>query len=213
MSTTTRASALRMADVPRLTPFAMRSASTRSEERPATLDGYAAVFGRETIIDSWEGRFREQIAAGAMIASFRAGPPIVQFDHGRHPLVGSIPIASVDSIREETDSELAPAGGAHIVATLHDNWLVQPVRDAIASGSISGMSFRFTVIRDQWHDKAGKAITDPARLREILDDTWLLDLPDDQLPLRTLQQVDVSEVGPVVWPAYTDTSVTVRGHQ
>lgn len=212
MHSTTRDAAARMADLPRLSPFALRSAATRSQDRPgSTLDGYAAVFGRETIIDSWEGRFREQIAPGAMIASFRAGPPIVQFDHGRHPMVGSIPIASVESIREEVDVDLAPAGGAHIVATLHDNWLVQPVRDAIASGSISGMSFRFTVVRDEWRDNTGKKITDPRALQDLLDETWLREVPDEDLLLRTLLELEVSEVGPVVWPAYADTSVTVRG--
>ena len=30
-----------------------------------TLEGYAAVFNAETVINSWEGNFREQIAKGA----------------------------------------------------------------------------------------------------------------------------------------------------
>ena len=37
--------------------------------------------------------------------------------------------------------------GAHVIARLHDNWLIQPLRDAIASESIDGMSFRFEVVR------------------------------------------------------------------
>ena len=66
------------------------------------------------------------------------------WDHGQHPLIGSIPIGSVESIREDSHPTLAPEGGAHIVARLHDNWLIEPVRDAIKSGSVDGMSFRFS---------------------------------------------------------------------
>ena len=35
-------------------------------------------------------------------------------------------------------------------------------------------------------------------------------MPDDQLPLRTLKELKVPEIGPVVWPAYKETSVSVR---
>lgn len=195
----------------RAAPFALRAADDEAGDG-LTLDGYAAVFGRETIIDSWEGRFRESIAVGSMKKSFRENPPRVQFDHGHHPLVGSIPIAALEAgyPREEVDPKLAPDGGAHVVARLHDNWLVQPVRDAIASRSIDGMSFRFGVVREEWHDADGKRITDEAVLRDLLRRSWFEDVPDDELLLRTLKELRVPELGPVVWPAYTDTSVDVR---
>jgi HK97 family phage prohead protease len=194
----------------RTTPFSLRAAEDGDPDDGLTLDGYAAVFNRETIIDSWEGRFKEKIAPGAMKKSFRENPPRVQFDHGHHPLIGSIPIASVEDVREEVDLALAPEGGAHIIARLHDNWLVQPVRDAIASGSIDGMSFRFSVVREEWHDFEGKKVTDEDKLREMLRRTWFEDVPDAELPVRTLKELRVPELGPVVWPAYSDTSVGVR---
>ena len=196
----------------RTSPFALvRDAGDDGEAGDGlTLDGYGAVFNRETIIDSWEGRFREKIAPGAMKKSFRENPPRVQFDHGHHPLIGSIPIGSIESIREEVDPVRAPEGGAHVIARLHDNWLIQPVRDAIASGSVDGMSFRFSVVREEWHDHTGKRITDEEALRGELRRTWMEDVPDDELLLRTLKELRVPEVGPVVWPAYADTSVGVR---
>lgn len=193
----------------RSSPFVLRDA-TDDPGDGLTLDGYAAVFNRETVIDSWEGRFREKIAPGAMKKSFRENPPRVQFDHGHHPLIGSIPIGSVESIREDVDPVLAPEGGAHIVARLHDNWLIQPVRDAIASGSVDGMSFRFSVVNEQWHDHEGRQIRDERELRDILRRSWEEDVPVEELPVRTLKELRVPEVGPVVWPAYSDTSVGVR---
>ncbi|TQN30607.1 phage head maturation protease [Haloactinospora alba] len=199
-------------DVLRQAPFALRAADTRDDEPGdgLTLDGFAAVFNRESIIDSWEGRFREKISPGAMKKSFRENPPRVQFDHGRHPLIGSIPIASVERIAEETDPDLAPEGGAHVVGRLHDNWLIEPVRDAIAAGAVDGMSFRFGVVRQRWFEASGKEIRDEETLREALMRTWMEDLPDDELILRDLKELRVPEVGPVVWPAYDDTSVGVR---
>ncbi|HKY57534.1 MAG TPA: HK97 family phage prohead protease [Aeromicrobium sp.] len=195
----------------RESPFRLRAAEDGASDG-LTLDGYAAVFNRETVIDSWEGRFKEKIAPGAMKRSFRETPPRVQFDHGHHPLIGSIPIAALERgyPKEEVDPDLAPEGGAHVLARLHDNWLVQPVRDAIASESIDGMSFRFAVLQEDWHDADGKKVTDPRTLRDLLQKSWMDDLPDEELLVRTLRQLKVPELGPVVWPAYTDTSVGVR---
>lgn len=196
-------------------PFRLRAAEDGEAGDGLTLDGYAAVFNRETIIDSWEGRFKERIAPGAMKKSFRENPPRVQFDHGRHPLIGSIPIGAPERgyPREEVDPVLAPEGGAHIVARLHDNWLIQPVRDAIATGTVDGMSFRFSVVREQWHDHTGKRVTDEEELRALLRRTWMEDVPDEELLVRTLQELRVPELGPVVWPAYADTSVGVRSQE
>lgn len=147
-----------------------------------TLSGYAAVFNARTTIDSWEGQFEEQIAPGAFKRSINAGKPVLQFDHGRHPLVGSIPLGNIKTLREDQR-------GLYVEARLHDNWLVEPVRDAIASGAVDGMSFRFSVVRDSWeHPKSGSK----------------------KLPVRTLEEVKLHELGPVVFPAYRQTTVGVR---
>jgi phage head maturation protease len=193
-------------------PFALvRDTSADGEPNDGlTLDGYGAIFNSLTVIDSWEGRFREQIAPGAMKRSFRETPPKVQFDHGRHPLIGSIPIAELRSITEEPDPALAPDGGAHIVARIFDNWLMAPVRDAISAGAINGMSFRFEVVREAWETADGKPIRDDSQLAQALDEAYFGQVPDDQLPIRTLKELKVPEMGPVVWPAYEATSVGVR---
>ena len=175
-----------------------------------TLDGWGAVFGVTEVIDSWEGRFREQIARGSMQKSFKSNPPRVQFDHGNHPLIGSIPIASLISCEEDSDPILAPNGGAHVVARLMDNWLISPVRDAIKAGSIRGMSFRFEVVREGWAYADGSPIKDDMALVRELERTWDASVADDDLPLRTLKELLVPEIGPVTWPAYASTSIAVR---
>lgn len=191
-------------------PFRVRAADDAGEENDGfTLDGWGAVFNQETIIDSWEGRFKEVIKPGSMKKSFRENPPRIQYDHGHHPLIGSIPIASLKSIAEETDPQYAPEGGAHVLGRLYDNWLVQPVREAMAAGDINGMSFRFSVVREAWFDAEGKKVKDED-LWDLLFRTWYEEVPDEELLTRELQELRVPEIGPVFWPAYDTTSVAVR---
>lgn len=168
-----------------------------------TLDGYGAVFGTPTRIDSWEGTFDEEIARGAFKKSLSERTPVLQFDHGRHPMVGSIPLGAFESLREDEN-------GLHVVARLHDNWLVQPVRDAIKSNAIPGMSFRFSVVKDEWRTAAG-ALVKPDDVERLL---WASDASDPATVLkRTLKEVRLYEVGPVVFPAYADTTVGVRSQE
>lgn len=150
-----------------------------------TLEGYGAVFNTPTRIDSWEGFFDEVIAPGAFRKTLSdKGPKGVrlQFDHGTHPLIGSIPIGVIQELRED-------ARGLYVKARLSDNWLVEPVRDAIRDGSVQGMSFRFRVIQELPLDESS------------------------DVPLRTLTEIELAEVGPVVWPAYEETSVGVRARE
>ena len=143
-----------------------------------TLEGYGAVFDQPTRIDSWEGRFDEVIARGAFTTSLHNFTPVLQFDHGRDVATGSVPIGAIEAIGEDSH-------GLHVRARLHDNARVEPIRQAIASGAIDGMSFRFRVDSESW-DKSLET------------------------PLRRINAATVFELGPVVFPAYAATSVGVR---
>ncbi len=199
MTTSTPPVARAAVELTRSVPFRTVPFRTRDGEGDGlTLDGYAAVFGQLTEIDSWEGTFQEQFRLGAFKKTLRATTPMMQYDHGRHPLIGSIPIGTFDSLSEEPQ-------GLRVVGRLTDNWLIQPVRDAIAQGGITGMSIRFFVVRDEWVDAKGKKITDPQELAELL---WS---PGDRGPIqRTVIEAKLLEAGPVAWPAYEGTSVDVR---
>lgn len=197
MTTPLRTDAVRL-DLVRSVPFAVRDAAADAGEGDGlTLDGLAAVWDSPTQIDSWEGTFTEQIRKGAFRKTIREQTPVLQFDHGRHPLVGSIPIGRIDAIAE-TDEGLA------VNARLSDNWLIEPVRDAIRDRTVTGMSFRFDVVREEWRDNTGALL----KADEVGPLLWN---PGDRGPLaRTLVELKCRELGPVVFPAYTDTSVDVR---
>jgi HK97 family phage prohead protease len=161
--------------------FAERSASFESNSASGdgfTLEGYGAVFGQTTRIDSWEGTFDERIDPGAFTKTLLERMPVLQFDHGRDPATGSVPIGAIKTLR-------ADEHGLFIQARLHDNSRVEPIRQAIASGAVDGMSFRFQVIRDEWDERS-------------------------VVPVRTLKEVALMEIGPVVFPAYAGASVGVR---
>jgi len=188
-------------DLCRSVPFEHRADADDGDG--LTLDGYGAVFGSPTRIDSWEGTFDEEIARGAFKKSLKERTPVLQFDHGRHPMVGSIPLGSFDQLREDEQ-------GLHVLARLHDNWLVQPVRDAIKSKAIPGMSFRFSVVKDEWRTQDG-GLVKPDDVSRLL---WKSDAANPATILkRTLKEVRLYEVGPVVFPAYADTSVGVRSRE
>lgn len=164
-------------------PSSDRSEETRRVEFRAeasedgrVLEGYAAVFNSWTDITDHMGSYRERIAPGAFKRSIGQRQPVLQFDHGTHPLIGSLPLGSITTVREDRK-------GLFVRARLSDNWLIDPVRDAIRDGAIDGMSFRFRVIDDDWS-------------------------PDNEE--RTIREVELLELGPVVFPAYAQTSVAVR---
>lgn len=185
-------------DLSRSAAFELLRADAVEGDDGLTIEGYGAVFNSVTHIASWEGDFDEVIAPGAFKKSLRENKPLMQFDHGRHPLLGSLPLGVYTTAEED-------ARGLHVVGRLTDNWLIQPFRDAIRDGGVSGMSFRFSVVREDWTDKDGKKIKDD-ELTQLL---WYG--AGDRGPiLRTLKELQVTEVGPVVWPAYSDTEVGVR---
>jgi uncharacterized protein len=177
---------------------AFRAVNADPQGDGLSIEGYGAVFNSVTTIDSWEGQFEEVIAPSAFKKSLREQTVKMQYDHGRHPLLGSLPLGNWTTAEEDQR-------GLHLVGRLHDNWITEPFRDAIRSGSVTGMSFRFSVVRDEWTDKDGKKLAE-GELQEML---WYGGGERGPI-LRTLKEVKLSEAGPVTWPAYQDTEVGVR---
>lgn len=170
-------------DLPAMCVRAFDFEATDTEGDGRTLEGYAAVFGRSARISARDGDFDETIAPGAFTRSLQKRLPVMQFEHGRDPRVGAVPIAAIENIRED-------GRGLFVRARLFDNPVVEPVRQAIVGKAIPGMSFRFQVRSksgEKW-DRGGYGVPDRREVRDA----------------------DVFEVGPVVFPAYDHTTISVR---
>lgn len=182
-----------------------RSAEFRASENAPTdgrtLEGYGAVFNSPTLIESFFGDFEEEISRGAFRKTLRERKPVLQFDHGRDARTGSLPIGSIQELREDDH-------GLFVNARLFENDLVEPIRQAIEAQAIDGMSFRFRIMRDEWRDSTGSEIdSDSDAFFDILFDG----VDHERGPLlRTIREVELFELGPVVFPAYDTTSVGVR---
>lgn len=149
-----------------------------------SVSGYIARFNQPTEIQDFLGRYVEQIKPGAFARSIaERGPAKVrmQFNHGHDPAFGQLPIGVWTSLREDRR-------GLFGEGRILDTWHTIPIRAAIESGALDGMSFRFKVIAAQ--DRKAKSA--------------------NELDQRTLTEVALFEAGVVVNPAYEGTSIGIR---
>lgn len=146
-----------------------------------TLEGYAAVFNSTARIKDMQGDFDEVILPGAFKRSLAARTPVLQFDHGKDPRIGGTPIGKIERLSEDSR-------GLHVRARLFTHSDVERVREAIAEGAVKGMSFRFGIPKggDKWTTRSG------------------------DVDLREIREAETHELGPVVFPAYDHTTVSVR---
>lgn len=159
--------------------FAFEADGTSGDGR--TLEGYAAVFDKPARIRDMGGDFDEVIRAGAFTRSLQKRTPVMQWDHGKDPAVGTAPIGDIQELRED-------GHGLYVRARLYDHPSTERVRMAIKGKSVKGMSFRFGVPNggDTWSTRSG------------------------DVDLREVREADTHELGPVAFPAYDSTSVNVR---
>jgi len=146
-----------------------------------SVSGYIAKFGERTMISDWAGDYSEEIRRGAFSKTLgERGPAKVkmQFNHGHDPAFGALPIGVWTDLREDRK-------GLWGEGRIHDTWHTIPIRAAIESGALDGMSFKFKVVGERW-DKTGT------------------------VHHRQLTEVALFEAGVVVHPAYEGTSVGVR---
>jgi len=145
-----------------------------------TIEGYIARFDEKITTADWGIVADEQIAPGAFQRSITARTPIMLFNHGRgNDQTGMTPIGVWQDVHEDRK-------GLFGRGRLFDNPLVEPVRQAIEAGAVTGQSIT-----------AEPLVIDPVERR-------------GKVPLVMLRELRLIEAGPVTFPQYTSTSVTVR---
>lgn len=139
-----------------------------------TVAGYAAVFGEWADIYGW---FEETVARGAFTNTLRTADVRAYFDHDRGRVLGR---STAGTLRLTEDAK-----GLFVEIDLPDTTDGRDVATLIERGDVSGMSFGFSVLRQEWDETV-----DP--------------------PRRTILEVELREVSIVSEPAYDGTSIAMR---
>ena len=155
-----------------------------------TLTGHLAVFDEWAEINSMaEGHFLERISPGAFTKTIKENLPRMRclFNHGKDPVFAEKPLGPITSL---TPDDRGLAYEVELLDTSYNRDLVQMLR---ANPPVLGSSFRFAVTRETFNRKADKSQHNPRGL-----------------PERTVQEVRMSEFGPVTFPAYAGTGAGLR---
>lgn len=160
----------------------------RAKDDGNTLVGFPIVWDQWTEISGWEGHFLERVAPTAADKTLaeRGDKVKVLFNHGFDPTIGDKPLGK-PAVMEPRDF------GLWTETPLADTSYNKDIRELLNVGAVDGMSFRFSIIRDEWDDEP-----DPS--------------PDNPkgLPERTIREFRLYEFGPVTFPAYEATTAGVR---
>lgn len=147
----------------------------RNEGNRLLATGYAARFDA---LSQNLGGFVERIAPGAFAKTLQEADVRALFNHDPNMVLGR---NKSGTLRMEEDSN-----GLAYEIDLPDTTLGRDVATLLERGDISGSSFGFRVIADDWAETRSG------------------------FPLRTLKEVALRDVGPVTYPAYVDSSSALR---
>lgn len=150
--------------------------------------GHAAVFNQRTAIGNpLKWGFYEEIAPGAFSKTLPEGDCRMLLDHDSFYVVsrksaGTLNL-SQDGIGLAVDSALD-----------EEISYVRDLKANIRNGNISGMSFGFYVVKDEWRTE-----------NRTLDDGTMA-----EVEIRVIQEVRLIEVSAVTFPAYEQTDAGLR---
>jgi HK97 family phage prohead protease len=147
--------------------------------------GIGSPYGQSARIAGWMEDWDEVVAPGAWQRTIsRDGADIVStFNHDVSWLLGR---TTAGTLRLESGD----SGLTYRVEINPDDGNAMSVRAKVSRGDVTGSSVWFRVLSDQWD--------------EPTDDNGL------EVPLRTILEAELFEVGPVVFPAFPQTTATAR---
>lgn len=142
--------------------------------------GYTAVFGVDTEINSYFGSFKERIQKGAFKRAIREGQNVRALRN--HDPDNLLGTTQAKTVRLKEDDI-----GLHIEVDTDDTTVGRDTVSMIKRGDLSGMSFAFIVRKEKW-----------------------ISGEDGSPDMRIIQDVDLYDVGPVTYPAYSQTTADTR---
>lgn len=170
----------------RRTRYQASALQVRSTGGKRTIAGYASVFGKPTtLVDDGRIVQRETIARGAFTHALKVRQDVrCLYNHDPSQLLGRTEAGTLRLREDDT--------GLWMECEPPDTELGRSVLALIARGDVTGQSFAFLprpdgVTRDR-RQEGGKTIVEDV-----------------------VTSVDLFDVGPVTYPAYSATSVLVRG--
>lgn len=183
-----RSSAMTAGEDRRDLPLAEAGVEIRDDTDRPRFVGYAMKWNTRTLIGALPWGFYEEIAPGAAAKTLREGDQRMLIQHDPYYVVsrraaGTLRLAP-DKVGLPVDSDLDR--GLSYVPDLVAN---------VRNGNITGMSFGFRVVKDDWtEEQAGETGDGKPITAEV----------------RTIRELELIEVSPVTFPAYEDTETGLR---
>lgn len=158
----------------------IRHAQLRAKDDNRGISGYAAVFNSPSEDLGW---FREVIAPGAFSRCLGTNPDVrALFNHDPNLVLGRTKSKTLTVTEDNI--------GLHFDCDTPDTQVARDLQVSIDRGDVDQCSFSFAVNKQTWTEESG---------------------PDGKtITTRTLQDVDLLDISAVTYPAYTQTSVSVR---
>lgn len=144
------------------------------------INGHAAVFNR--LSEPIFGMYREKINPGAFSKTIKEADVRALFNHNPDYVLGRMRGRKTDTLELREDSS-----GLAFEIDPPDTGYARDLMVSIKRGDIDQASFGFITIKDSWERKE-----------------------DKELDVRTLHEVQLFDVSPVTYPAYTQTDVMAR---
>lgn len=161
----------------RMTPGPTSVRAETRDDGTRMLTGYAAVFNSRTEIKGWFSSFTEEIAPGAFVRAISEDDVRALFNHDSSQVLGR---STSGTLRLSEDKK-----GLRFEIDLPDTQAGRDIATLVSREDITGNSFAFDVIGEEWEDK------------------------DKDVPHRRLTELRLYDVGPVTYPAYSETSIEV----
>lgn len=166
----------------RSVPAAGRLEARATDEGAPVLDGYGSVFNQSATIGMFF-QYDEDVAPGAWAKTIKEGDIRSMFNHDEGWLLGRTKSGSLRLSEDKT-------GLRYEVDINPDDTNAMSVYRKVERGDVDGSSVWFRVIREEWE--------------EPTDDNGL------ERPKRRILEASLFETGPVVFPAFEQTTVDAR---